>query len=389
MTHHGESTNRYHEAVDAENTVVDVVVIGAGVVGLACALALRDHFSTVAVVERNAAVGRELTSRNSGVIHAGLYNSKHTLKTTLCIRGRHLLYELAPKLGVSLKRCGKLVVAVDATEELALHALWEQARQNCVEGISRLDNRALQRAEPLVRGRSALYSAESGIIDSVGLAEALARLAEARGVAIAPMNRLVALERSQRNWRCVVEVEGTRCTLGAPLIVNAAGLDAPGVARLAGLDLAAAGLEYQLWKGSYFALGGRFRRAFTHLVYPIPPQHGLGVHLTLDLDGAVRLGPNAERVSRLDYQVDPSQAPEFARLAQRYLPTLRESDLVPAYAGIRPRLAPLDTGPRDFHIAHAAPLGAPGLFNVLGIESPGLTACLAIGEHLARLVAEA
>lgn len=354
---------------------VDVVVIGAGVVGLACAAALAPHHG-VLVIERHTRPGTETSARNSGVIHAGLYYPPGSLKARACVEGRRRLYEYARARGVAHRRTGKLVLAVDPSEEAALGALHARGLENGVEGLSLLDGRELRAREPNLRARLALHVAPSGIVDAHGLMAALAADARTAGALFAWGQPVVGLHADAAGWR----VETADAVVRARLVVNAAGLHADEVASLAGLDVDALGWRLDPWKGDYFVVA-RGPSTTTPLVYPMPVVGGLGVHLTTDLGGARLAGPDAEPCARgapLDVREDKAAA--FAAAVSRYLPGVRADDLRPAYAGVRPkRMSARSTGFADFVLDERP----SGLVHLLGVESPGLTAALALGADVA------
>ncbi len=374
------------EAVDA---VADVVVVGAGVVGLAVARALALAGREVVVVERETAIGTGTSSRNSEVIHAGLYYPTGSLKARLCVRGREQLYDYCAAHGVAHRRCGKLIVATDDGQRDALRALQAQARANGVTDVQWLDRDAALAMEPALRAVAALHSPSTGIVDSHGLMLALQGDAESHGAMLAfgsPVlgGRVVA-------GGIELDVGGSvATTLHARTVVNAAGLDAPALAsRLAGLDPAQVPRAYRC-KGSYFALTGK--APFSRLVYPLHDAAGLGVHLTLDLAGQARFGPDTEWLpdgAPLDYRVDPARGDAFCAAIRRYWPALPDGALQPAYSGIRPKIAGPGEPARDFVIAGPAEHGVPGLVNLFGIESPGLTACLAVADEVVVRLAAA
>ena len=370
---------------------VDAVVIGAGVVGLAVARALARAGHETIVVERENAIGTATSSRNSEVIHAGLYYAAGSLKARLCVRGRELLYAFCAAHGVAHRRCGKLIVATAADELPGLADLAARARANGVHDLQRLDAGQARALEPQLECVGALHSPSTGIVDSHGLMLALQGDFERAGGLLALCSPVTGLRCAP--GRHEVEVDGAEpMTLGARIVVNAAGLHAPALARrtqgLAAGQVPAA----RLCKGSYFALGSG-RAPFTRLIYPLPHDGGLGVHLTLDLAGQVRFGPDTEwlasaDVEAIDYRVDPARGEAFYAEVRRYWPALADDALVPAYSGVRPKLHGPGEPASDFALQGPAEHGIAGLVNLLGIESPGLTSCLALADEvLVRLAA--
>jgi L-2-hydroxyglutarate oxidase LhgO len=367
---------------------VDVVVIGAGVVGLAVASALARAGLSLVILERDEAVARGVTSRNSEVVHAGLYYPAGSLKADLCVGGRERLYAWCRERGVGCRRLGKLVVASDESEIAILESLRDRGEANGVSGLALIDGATAARWEPDLRVRAALHSPESGIVDAHGLCLSLLADAEAHGAVLLVRHEVVALERPSDDWvveaRLLGETAPQRVRCG--VVVNAAGLSADAVAALAGLDVEARGYRLRPCKGDYFALAPGAPVSFQRLVYPVPATAGLGIHATLDLAGRVRFGPDAEYVDRLRYDVDPAKAAAFADAVRRYVPAMRADWLRPDYAGIRPRLAGPGEAFRDFVVAEESDAGLPGLISCIGLESPGLTAALAIGDRVASLV---
>ncbi|MFQ5513836.1 MAG: NAD(P)/FAD-dependent oxidoreductase [Myxococcota bacterium] len=366
----------------------EAVIVGAGVVGLACAASLARRGRSVLVLERNARAGLEASSRNSEVIHAGLYYPEGSLKAELCAEGRERLYRRCRASGVPHRRTGKLIVACEPGEEAALEALARRARANRAGDIELLDAGELKRREPRVRARAALWSPESGIVDAHALMDSYQAEAERHGATLVLRTRVTGLQlRSGPLWEVRTKsTEGQSHTIHTPCVVNAAGLESDRVAALAGLDPAQLG--YRIWpcKGDYFAVTPSLGALCQTLVYPLPSGPGLGVHVTLDLGGRYRLGPDAEYVDSPRLDVDPAKAGRFAEAVARYLPEIRPEHITPDFAGLRAKLQGPGEGFRDFVVSEESSHGAPGLIDLLGIESPGLTAAGAIAERVAWLV---
>lgn len=357
---------------------VDAVVVGAGAVGLAVARALAQAGREVLILESENAFGTGTSSRNSEVIHAGIYYPTGSLRAQLCVRGKALLYDFCASHGVDHRRCGKLIVATSADELPALDRLLATAHTNGVTDLQRLSAAEAQALEPALQCAGALLSPSTGIVDSHGLMLALLGDAEAAGASLA----LCAPVTGGRVTAQGIELDvggDEPMQLCARTVVNSAGLQAPALARqLAGLDAAHVPRDH-LAKGCYFSLPGR--APFSRLIYPAPGQSShLGVHLTLDLGGQARFGPSFEWVPTLDYTVDPGGADHFYAEVRRYWPALPDGVLQPAYAGIRPKITGPGEAAADFRIDGPTVHGVPGLVNLFGIESPGLTACMAIAE---------
>ncbi|WP_395020437.1 NAD(P)/FAD-dependent oxidoreductase [Dongia sp.] len=364
---------------------VDAVVVGAGVIGLAIARRLALDGREVLVLERHDAIGSETSSRNSEVIHAGIYNLPRRLKTTLCVAGRAMLYRYCVEHGVPHARLGKLIVAAEPAEIPKLAKIKEQGELNGVDDLVWLTGDAAMALEPQLVCVAAVLSPSTGIVDAHQLMLALEGDLEDAGGFVVLKAPVVAGE--LRNDGIRLSVGGAEpMQLQARTVINAAGLGA--------LDLARAlkGLAPQhaapLWfaKGNYFRLT---RKApFSRLIYPIPVPGGLGTHMTLDLAGRARFGPDVEWVDSPQYAVDPRRGDSFYADIRRYWPDLPDGALAPDYAGIRPKLGPAGAPVLDFRIEGPAQHGVPGLVNLFGIESPGLTSCLAIAEHVAGLIGE-
>ena len=363
------------------------LVIGAGAVGLACGAELSRRGRDVVVVEAHGAPGREASSRSSEVIHAGLYYPVGSWKARLCVEGRERLYQRLGARALPHAKLGKLVVATNATEAEALEGILARGRANGAGALELVDGREVAAREPRVQAECALYSPESGIFDSHALVLDYAAELEAHGGALVLATRVVGLEARRSGWRVATRgADGALFHVDAEWVVNAAGLGADRIAALAGIDTAAAELVQHPCKGDYFSVAPAAGTLTRHLVYPVPEPGGLGIHVTRDLGGRFRLGPDVEWVAEPRYDVDPSKALAFARAVGRYLPGLRAEDLAPDFAGIRAKLQAPGGPFRDFHVAEASALGAPGLVNLLGIESPGLTASPALARVVADLI---
>ena len=363
---------------------VGCAVVGAGVVGLAVARALAMAGHEVVVLEAENAFGTVTSARNSEVIHAGLYYPPGSLRALLCVRGKALLYDFCASHQVAHRRCGKLIVAADDAELPALQSLHATAAANGVNDLQWLDGAQARALEPALACRAALLSPSTGIVDSHGLMLALLGEAQAHGAALALCSPVRAARVTPRGL--ALEVGGDApCTLHARHVVNAAGLTAPALARATrGLPPDCVPREH-LAKGCYFTLPGR--APFSRLIYPAPGQAGhLGVHLTLDLGGQARFGPSFRWVDAVDYRVDPAEADAFYAEVRRYWPALPDGVLQPGYAGLRPKISGPGEAMADFRIDGPALHGVAGLVNLFGIESPGLTAALAIAERVAALL---
>lgn len=362
---------------------VDCIVIGAGVVGLAAARALALRGREVLVLEGAEGIGTGTSSRNSEVIHAGIYYKAGSLKARLCIAGRKALYAYCAEHGVAAKGVGKLIVATSEAENGQLASIRARAEVNGVDDMREISGAEARAMEPALAVTGALLSPSTGVVDSHGLMLALQGDLEAGGGMVA-FHAPVVAGRVETDG-IVIETGGAEAmALKCRLLVNAAGLTATDVARsLAGFP-AAAIPEVRYAKGNYFTLAGR--APFTHLIYPVPVPGGLGVHLTLDLGGQAKFGPDVEWVERVAYEVDPRRSESFYAAIRRYWPGLAEGALQPGYSGIRPKVIGADGKPTDdFLISGPEAHGVAGVINLFGIESPGLTASLAIAEMVAGM----
>jgi L-2-hydroxyglutarate oxidase LhgO len=361
---------------------VECVVIGAGVIGLAVARRLAQAGREVIVLEAAETIGTVTSSRNSEVIHAGIYYPAGSLMARMCVSGRHALYEYCRDHGIPHRNCGKLIVATTPQETEKLQSIRAHAEANGVADMQTLSGEAARALEPALNCDAALLSPSTGIIDSHAYMLALHGDAEAAGAAFAfhtPLLRARALAD-----RIDLETGGDApMSLECSLLVNAAGLGASAVAR--GID----GMPIDLIPPTYLAKGNYFscsaRAPFSRLIYPVPEPGGLGVHLTLDMAGQARFGPDVEWVETIDYAVDPARAERFYPAIRRYWPTLPDGALMPSYSGIRPKIVPPAVARQDFLIQGPRDHGIAGLINLFGIESPGLTSSLAIADHVGEL----
>jgi L-2-hydroxyglutarate oxidase LhgO len=362
----------------------EVAVIGAGVIGLAVAAALTARGRSVLILEQATGFARGITSRNSEVVHAGIYYPEESLKARLCVQGRERLYAWCREHRVDARRLGKLIVATRPEEEATLEALLVRGQANGVPGLEWIDGAHVTRLEPAVSARCALHSPETGIVDAHEFSSSLLAAAEVKGAVLALEHGLEALRPRSFGWQLDVRVPtGARETIDVGLVIDAAGLDADRVAAMAGLDIDRLGWRQHPCKGDYFALAPGHSVELERLIYPVPQQAGLGIHATLDLGGRIRFGPDAVYVDRVDFAVDPVKADSFREAAMRYLPGLASAELVPDQSGIRPKLAGPGEAFRDFVVEETSSEGAPGFVACVGIESPGLTAALAIADRVA------
>ncbi len=362
---------------------VDVVVVGAGVVGIAVARALARAGREVIVLDAAEGIGTETSSRNSEVIHAGIYYPKDSLMARFCVAGRRMLYRYCDDRGVPYMNCGKLIVATSAAETEMLAGIKARAEANGVEGMRLLTAAEAVAMEPNLSCTGALHSPTTGVIDSHAYMLALQGDAEHAGALFvfhSPVEGGVVCDDGVE--LAVGGVEAMR--LRARLVVNSAGLHACALAR------AIEGMPRQLVPQAYFARGNYFslvgKSPFSRLIYPVPVPGGLGVHITIDLGGQARFGPDVEWIERIDYTVDPRRADSFYDAVRRYWPALKDGQIQPGYAGIRPKIVPKGAPAQDFVVQGRAVHGVAALVNLFGIESPGLTAAIALADHVVELV---
>ena len=355
----------------------ECVVIGAGVVGLAVARALAESGHDVLVLEAEGSIGTGISARSSEVIHAGIYYPPGSLKGRWCVEGRRALYAYCAERGVGYRQCGKLILAAEPTQLAQLDAMESSARANGVQDLRRLGPSEVAELEPAVRCTAALFSPSTGIVDSHGLMLSLQGDIERAGGVVVCRTSVLGGHRQEGVWQLRIGIGAQEERLTASHVINGAGLGAQAVARGLGVPEARIPpLHYA--KGTYFSLSGP--HPFSHLIYPVPQRGGLGVHLTLDLAGRARFGPDVEWVPHVAYTVDPARAGDFHDAIRRYWPDVPEGALQPAYSGIRPKLRGAGAEEADFCLQGPPGHGLPGLINLYGIESPGLTAALAIGR---------
>jgi L-2-hydroxyglutarate oxidase LhgO len=358
---------------------IEYVVVGAGVVGLAIARRLALAGGEVLILESESAIGTITSSRNSEVIHAGIYYPHDSLMARFCVLGRKLLYAYCAEHGVPHRNCGKLIVATSDAETDKLASIRQHAAQNGVDDLRMISAAEANTLEPAVHCTAALLSPSTGIIDSHSYMLALRGDAEAHGASLAfnaPLRSAVVTTDG-----FIIEAGGSDpLTLGCRKLINAAGLSAPALARnIVGMPQDRIPQAY-FAKGNYFSLSSR--APFSRLIYPVPVPGGLGVHLTLDMAGQARFGPDVEWIDAIDYAVDPQRAAKFYPAIRRYWPDLPDGALQPSYSGIRPKIVPPAIANQDFVVQGPRDHGIDGLVNLFGIESPGLTSSLAIADYV-------
>jgi L-2-hydroxyglutarate oxidase LhgO len=364
-----------------------IIVVGGGAVGLAVAERLAGR-SDVLLLERHPHHGTETSSRNSEVVHAGLYYPEGSLKARLCVRGNVLLYELCARHGIAHRKLGKIVVATRPEELPAIETLLVRGLANGAP-LRRLTADEAHAMEPHVRTVGALDSPSTGVVSAHELMDFYARSAQAKGAVIQTRSDVVGIERVGGEYSLTVRSGDETETVTSERVVNAAGLESDTIAALAGIDVDAAGYRLYWCKGSYFALTPRKWGLVSRLVYPVPGNESLGVHAVIDVAGRVRFGPDVEYVPsrKIDYAVDGSLRSAFGASARRFLPDVADEDLTPDISGVRAKLQPRGAPVRDFVVQEESARGLPGFVNLIGIDSPGLTSSPAIAEHVDALLA--
>ncbi|MCX7816841.1 MAG: NAD(P)/FAD-dependent oxidoreductase [Syntrophales bacterium] len=362
----------------------NAAIIGAGVVGLAIAQRLARRLKRIVILEKNSRIGMETSSRNSEVIHAGLYYPSDFLKTKLCVKGKKLLYEWCQKYRIPHRRVGKLVVATNSHELEKLDILKKQAQENGVSEIYYVGGKELSLMEPYVRAVAALFSPDTGIVDSHKFMLSLLASAEEEGAILACRSEVTNVDLMGNSF--VLSVNNNEFLVKSPIVINSAGLHSDRIAMLAGLDIDVLKYKLKYCKGNYFTAAPSPK--ISHLIYPLPHElnAGLGVHATVDLNGRVRFGPDVQYVESIDYSVDENRRSDFYKAISTYLPNVREDSLQPEMCGIRPKLQGPGDPIRDFLISEETEKGLPGFVNLIGIESPGLTASLAIADYVVSLL---
>lgn len=364
------------------NVDCDIAIIGAGIIGLAIASALSQDGRGIYILEKNATHGMGISSRNSEVIHAGIYYPPDSLKAKLCIEGRELLYETCTKNNIPHRKIGKLIIATTERERDALEELMGNAERSGVSSVTFLDGKKIREMEPHVRAICGLHSPDTGIVSAHHLMDYYAQHAKRKGAEIVYGTDVIGIERVSRGYKITTaDAGGDRFEFVSEKVVNAAGLRSDEIAGMAGKKYF---LHY--CKGDYFSINNVKKGMVQRLIYPVPEVNhvGLGVHLTLDLEGRMKLGPDSTYIKRTEtYRVDASKRDRFFASAVRFLPFIQRDDIVPDMSGIRPKLQGPGEGPRDFVISE----DFPGFINLVGIESPGLTAAPAIAKYVGNILA--
>lgn len=361
---------------------VNITIIGAGVVGLAIAAELSKQYDEIVVLEKHDKFGQETSSRNSEVIHSGIYYPTGSLKAKLCVEGAEMLYAYCERNSVPYSRLGKLIVAINEEEKRHLAELYNTGIQNGVKNLIFIDKNEIAKIEPNVNAISALYSPNTGIIDSHSLMESFYRTASAADVMFSFGSEVSLIEENENGY--MIGIKNDEYKFISRIVINSAGLYSDYIAGLAGIDVDRAGYRLKYYKGSYFSYAKK--SPVKMLIYPVPHKDltGLGTHATLDLGGRLRFGPDVEYVDTLDYKVDVTKRDVFYAGANKIIKYLDKESFVPDMCGIRPKIK--GDGIKDFVIKHEIDKGLEGFINLVGIESPGLTACLSIARHVGKIV---
>jgi len=357
----------------------DAIVIGAGVIGLSIAKELSEIYDNILIVEKECSFGHHTSSRNSEIIHSGIYYPEKTLKTKLCIEGNKLLYSFLQKHNLPYKKCGKLIVATNVHEEVVLEELYKQGLKNGVNSLSLISKEEIAKIEPDVKATRAILAPETGIVDSHSLMSKLEQIAQEQNVTFSYNTKINDIFKKNNFYHLTIEKEDIILT--SKLVINCAGLWSDQIANMIGIN------NYKLYwnKGEYFKTT-RYKN-MNKLIYPVPDPSGkyLGIHTVLDLDGNISFGPNAYYVDNIDYKLTDKNKIQFYKSIKRYL-EIEPEDLSPAMSGVRPKVQSQNENFRDFIIKNETNLGYNNFINLIGIESPGLTCCLSIAKHIKEII---
>lgn len=367
----------------------EITIIGAGVVGLAIAAKLSKKYSNVFVIEKHHLFGQETSSRNSEVIHAGIYYLQGSLKARLCVNGKEQLYRFCNQYEVPYSKCGKLIVATNAAEEPALNEIKQKALNNGVDDLRFLNQEEIKELEPNIRATKALFSPSTGIIESHSFMKQLETLAVNNGTEMVYHTEVSGIKKIKDGYQIHLnDADGESFIFTSKYIINAAGLESDLISNMVGMNND--DLKIYFCKGQYFRINPPKNRLLNRLIYPVPDPNmeALGIHVTVDLSKGVKLGPDVKYLEKneYDYKVDLDQQKDFHQSVKRFLPWLEFDDISPEMAGIRPKIQKQGGSVRDFYIQEESDQGFPGFVNLIGIESPGLTASLAIADYVQNLL---
>ncbi|HEX79477.1 MAG TPA: NAD(P)/FAD-dependent oxidoreductase [Dehalococcoidia bacterium] len=369
---------------------IDITIIGAGIIGLAVAAEVSGNRRQVFVLEQNERFGMETSSRSSEVLHSGIYYPPDSLKAITCVRGNALIYERCRKYGIGYTQPGKLIVATNKNEIGRLEWLFQRGINNGVKKLKLLSAREVKNIEPNVEAAAAIYSPSTGIVDSYALMGYFLTHAREKGADFVYRSEVTAIDKTASGYLVTVADDSGYSSFKTAVVINCAGLESDCVAAMSGVHIDEYGYKIHYRKGEYFSVAREKCRLIGRLIYPLPETDdtGLGVHTNLNLEGKMRLGPNSIYVNEIDYTVDETHREAFAQSVKKFLPFIEADDLDPDTAGIRPTLQKAGGGFRDFIIAEESGKGLPGLINLVGIESPGLTSAPAIAEMVSDMVSE-
>lgn len=366
---------------------VKVIIIGAGVIGLSIASELSEFISDIVVIEKNDSYGQETSSRNSEVIHAGLYYPPDSLKAKTCIEGRNLLYEICAKNKIPYRKTTKLVISFNQEGSDKIRKIYENARNCGVTNLEFLTSSAIKKLEPSIVVKEGFLSRDTGILDTHSLMKFLYNQAKSCGVTFAFSTQVIGINKQGFGYQVTVkEPRGDNFTLESPVIINAAGLYSDKIAKMVGIDINKYSYKLYYCKGQYFRIKNPNKFSIQRLVYPPPTAVDLGIHITPDLGGGLRLGPDAKYISEIDYAIRVDDKPNFYKSIRNFLPKLELKDLIPDTVGIRPKLQKETEDFRDFVISEESQKGFTGFINLIGIESPGFTACLSIAKIVKNIL---
>ncbi|MBU0468845.1 MAG: NAD(P)/FAD-dependent oxidoreductase [Candidatus Omnitrophica bacterium] len=364
-----------------------ITIIGAGIVGLASSYLLSKNQKDIMVLEKQHSFGQDTSSRNSEVIHAGLYYPKNSLKSLMCLRGKELLYQLCQENNIGHRKTGKMLVASQKDEIQKIEDIYKNSTDCGINNLYFIDKAKIQKLEPNVKAETALFSPDSGIVDSHFVMKHFYDASKSRGVEFAFNIEAIGITKKSDHYEITVrEPDGEEFSFETNVVINAAGLYSDKVASLVGIDIEKNSYKIHYSKGQYFRVSNPGKLGIKHLVYPPPSKFDLGIHATPDLAGGLRLGPDAKYVDVIDYQININDQEIFFNSASKFLPELKLEDLIPDTSGIRAKLQSPQDDFRDFVIANEAEKGFPNFIDLLGIESPGLTSCLSIAERVKELI---
>jgi L-2-hydroxyglutarate oxidase LhgO len=367
----------------------EITIIGAGVVGLAITEKVSEEYKNVFVVEKHLTFGQETSSRNSEVIHAGIYYTKDSLKAKLCIEGKHLLYEFCKKYNVPFRKCGKLIVATSAKEIAVIERIRQTAINNGVDDMRVLNREEVAELEPNIFAVGALYSPTTGIIDSHSLMKQFETNTLTNGGQIVYGSEVVGIKRIQNGYEIsLIDADQRPFTFTSTIVINSAGLTSDKISEMIGIEEES--LKIMFCKGEYFRVKPPKNKLINRLIYPVPHQNmeGIGIHVTIDLAGGVKLGPDVKYLDTnvYDYRLSPSKQEAFFKSAKRFLPFLEIDDIAPEMAGIRPKIQKPGDPPKDYYIMEESGRGYPGFINLIGMESPALTSSISIANYVVDLI---